>query len=188
MSVVATDLAKTTIVPGLLTVTGEEQLLPTAGSYDCWVLSLSTEVGSTQYWVAKADRMRHNGSMGRRLFSRVCRENQRMRPPLRSLLLLGLLPLALAACGGGGGGATSSATTAQTTTSAAHQTKQVTIRVTSVVTSTKAHQRVPKRTSAGDRVEFKDRLLNASAGQFGKSSNEQVGTDTVKACFAPAPL
>src|SRR5207248_5557365 len=114
--------------------------------------------------VAKADRMRHNGSMGRRLFSRVCRENQRMRPPLRSLLLFGLLPLALAACGGGGGGGgTSSATTAQTTTSAAHQTKQVTIRVTSVVTSTKAHQRVPKRTSAGDRVEFKDRLLNASA-------------------------
>jgi hypothetical protein len=55
VSVVLTDVAKTTVVPGALSVTGEEQLLTTAGTYDCWVVSLATEVGQTKYWVAKAD-------------------------------------------------------------------------------------------------------------------------------------
>lgn len=57
VSVVVTDLAKTTVVPGILRVTGEELLLTTAGSYDCWVATLATDVGQTQYWIAKADRI-----------------------------------------------------------------------------------------------------------------------------------
>jgi hypothetical protein len=55
ISVVVTDVAKTTVVPGALAVMGEEQLLTTAGTYDCWVVLLITDVGQTKYWVAKAD-------------------------------------------------------------------------------------------------------------------------------------
>jgi hypothetical protein len=56
-AVVVTDLSKTTVIAAAITVTGEELLLTTAGSYDCWVVSLSTGVGQTQYWVSKADRI-----------------------------------------------------------------------------------------------------------------------------------
>jgi hypothetical protein len=91
------------------------------------------------------------------------------------LLLLGLLPAALAACGGGGGGGTTAATT--TAPAQVHQRKSLTLHVTSVVTSTKAHSRTPKQTTAGDRVVFTDRLLNATSGQFGKDTNAVVGTD-----------
>jgi hypothetical protein len=38
-------------------VTGEESLVTTAGTFDCWVVALSTDVGQTRYWVAKADRI-----------------------------------------------------------------------------------------------------------------------------------
>jgi hypothetical protein len=57
VAVVVTDLAKTTIVSGSLAVTGDEQLITTAGTYDCWAVTLSTDVGQTKYWVAKADRI-----------------------------------------------------------------------------------------------------------------------------------
>ena len=57
VSVVVTDLAKTTIVPAALNVTGEDHLITTAGTFDCWVVSLSTDVGQTQYWISKADRI-----------------------------------------------------------------------------------------------------------------------------------
>lgn len=57
ISVVLTDVAKTTIVPGAIAVTGEEQLLTTAGTYDCWVVLLATNVGQTRYWIGKADRI-----------------------------------------------------------------------------------------------------------------------------------
>ena len=92
------------------------------------------------------------------------------------LLLLGLLPLALAACGGTG---TSSGTTAATTTTTAanHQVKSLTIKVTSVVTSTHAHRQSPTVTTPGDKVDFQDVLVNATP-QFGKNTNERVGTDT----------
>jgi hypothetical protein len=91
---------------------------------------------------------------------------------LRGLLVLGLLPLALVGCGGGGGKtATTTTTTPQT------QVKAVTLRVTSVVTSTKSHARSPKQATAGDHVDFKDKLLNGTSGQFGKGANEVVGSD-----------
>ncbi len=57
ISVVVTDVARTTVVPASLFVTGEEQLLTTAGTYDCWLVLLATETGQTRYWVAKADRV-----------------------------------------------------------------------------------------------------------------------------------
>lgn len=57
VSVVVTDLAKTTVVEGALTVTGEEPVVTTAGSYDCWIVGLTTDVGQTNYWVAKTERI-----------------------------------------------------------------------------------------------------------------------------------
>lgn len=57
LAVVVTDVAKTTVLPAELVVTGEEQLVTQAGNYDCWRLTLSTDVGQTRYWVGKADRI-----------------------------------------------------------------------------------------------------------------------------------
>ena len=45
------------LVPAMLSVTGEDHVTTTAGSYDCWVVSLATDAGQTQYWVAKTDRI-----------------------------------------------------------------------------------------------------------------------------------
>jgi hypothetical protein len=113
--------------------------------------------------------------MRRGSFLALRSDNGLLRPPVR-LLLLALLPLALAACGGGG---TSSGTTAAatTTTAATQQPKSLTIKVTSIVKSTHAHRQSPKVTTAGDKVDFEDVLVNATP-QFGKSTNERVGTDT----------
>jgi hypothetical protein len=99
------------------------------------------------------------------------------------LVLLGLLPAALAACGGGGGAGTTAATT---TTPAQTHHKSVTLRITSVVTSTKAHAQSPSQPTAGDRVTFTDRLLNAVSGQFGKGQNEVVGSDEGTMTFTSA--
>lgn len=57
VSIVVTDLGRTTVVPGEVAVTGEEKLQTTAGSFDCWIVNLVTEVGRTDYWVSKADRI-----------------------------------------------------------------------------------------------------------------------------------
>ena len=55
--VIATDLARTTPLAAVITVTGEEPLLTTAGTYDCWIVTLGTDMGQTQYWISKADRI-----------------------------------------------------------------------------------------------------------------------------------
>jgi hypothetical protein len=52
-----TGLGKTSSVPADMRVTGEEKLVTTAGSFDCWIVSLTTELGATQYWVSKTDRI-----------------------------------------------------------------------------------------------------------------------------------
>jgi hypothetical protein len=98
--------------------------------------------------------------------------------------LVALLPIALAGCGGGGGTA---APAAQTTTTAvpAAKPKALTIKVTSVVSVTKSHDNPPKGTSPGDKVEFTDRLLN-TVPQFGRDTNEQVGTDEGTMTFTGA--
>jgi hypothetical protein len=57
VDVVVTDLARTAVIPAAVAVTGEENLITTAGSYDCWTVNLSTDVGQTKYWLAKADRI-----------------------------------------------------------------------------------------------------------------------------------
>jgi hypothetical protein len=54
---VVSGLGKASSIPASVQVTGEENLFTTAGSFDCWIVTLATEVGSTQYWVSKADRI-----------------------------------------------------------------------------------------------------------------------------------
>jgi hypothetical protein len=62
VSLLLTDLARTAVVPAMLTVTGEDHVTTTAGSYDCWVVVLATDAGQTQYWVSKTDRIVVKGS------------------------------------------------------------------------------------------------------------------------------
>ncbi|HEY6218929.1 MAG TPA: hypothetical protein VIV65_02660 [Gemmatimonadaceae bacterium] len=56
-TLVVTDPSRSTVVPAALAVRGEDHLLTMAGTYDCWVVVLSTDVGQTQYWVSKSDRI-----------------------------------------------------------------------------------------------------------------------------------
>lgn len=55
--VVVSSLGRTISLPGAITVTGEEKLLTTAGTFECWIVSLTTDLGRTQYWVSKSDRI-----------------------------------------------------------------------------------------------------------------------------------
>jgi hypothetical protein len=50
-------LGKSASIPADMRVTGEEKLVTTAGSFDCWIVTLSTDSGTTQYWVSKTDRI-----------------------------------------------------------------------------------------------------------------------------------
>jgi hypothetical protein len=50
-------LGRATSIPAAMQVTGEESLLTTAGTFDCWVVTLSTDAAATRYWVSKADRI-----------------------------------------------------------------------------------------------------------------------------------
>jgi hypothetical protein len=54
--------------------------------------------------------------------------------------------------------------------------KKVTIALTSVSISAKQHDVVPKGTSKGDTIVYRDRLLNAKA-QFGRAKGATVGAD-----------
>jgi hypothetical protein len=54
---IVSGLGKSTSIPAAMSVTGEEKLLTTAGSFDCWIVSLVTDLGSTQFWVSKTDRI-----------------------------------------------------------------------------------------------------------------------------------
>jgi hypothetical protein len=88
-------------------------------------------------------------------------------------LVLGLLPVLLAACGA----ARPASTPAKpATTATGPSTKALTIEVTSVVKSSRSHRLSASVTTRGDRVDFVDVLLN-TAPRFGKGTNEQVGSD-----------
>ncbi len=50
-------VGKSSSIPAAMQVVGEDKLLTMAGTFDCWVVTLTTEVGNTQYWVSKADRI-----------------------------------------------------------------------------------------------------------------------------------
>lgn len=50
-------VGQTSSIAASLAVIGEEKLLTTAGTFDCWVVALTTDLGRTQYWVSKADRI-----------------------------------------------------------------------------------------------------------------------------------
>jgi hypothetical protein len=55
VDVVATDLARTTILRGALTVLGEERVTVPAGTFDAWLVTLTTDAGGPTYWVAKKE-------------------------------------------------------------------------------------------------------------------------------------
>jgi len=54
---VVSGVGKTASIAADMRVTGEEKLLTTAGTFDCWIVSLATDLGTTQYWVSKTDRI-----------------------------------------------------------------------------------------------------------------------------------
>jgi hypothetical protein len=54
---VVSGLGKSSSIPAGMQVTGEESLLTTAGTFDCWIVSLSTDLGNTRFWVSKSDRI-----------------------------------------------------------------------------------------------------------------------------------
>ena len=54
---VASSLGRTATLAASVAVVSEEKLLTTAGTFDCWVVALVTELGRAQYWVSKADRI-----------------------------------------------------------------------------------------------------------------------------------
>jgi hypothetical protein len=55
--VVVSGVGRSTAIPAAVSVGGEEKLLTAAGSFDCWIVRLVTDLGSTQYWVSKTDRI-----------------------------------------------------------------------------------------------------------------------------------
>ena len=91
------------------------------------------------------------------------------------LLVLGLAPLALAACGGGG--TTASTPSEPTAPVSAPAPRAMTITVLSVQTAALSHDRAPKGRSAGDRIEFVNTLRNTTP-RFGKGANAKIGSDT----------
>jgi hypothetical protein len=53
VSVLEIDLGRNRIVPGAVTVDGEQDVNTAQGPVHCWVVSLSTPVGVAHYWVAE---------------------------------------------------------------------------------------------------------------------------------------
>ena len=54
-AVVISSFGKTASLPASVVVEAEEKLLTTAGTFDCWIVALSTDLGQTRYWVSKQD-------------------------------------------------------------------------------------------------------------------------------------
>ena len=55
VSVVATDLARMVVLRGALDVLGEERITVPAGTFETWLVSLTTDAGGPTYWVAKKE-------------------------------------------------------------------------------------------------------------------------------------
>jgi len=96
------------------------------------------------------------------------------------LLPLCLLPLAVAACG-----ASTRPAPPKAAASNAPAAKAYTIRVTSVVRSTRTHHKSAQVTTPGDRIDFQDDLLN-TAPRFGKAANAKIGSDKGTMTFTSA--
>jgi hypothetical protein len=54
---VVSGVGKSSSIPASMRVTSEEKLITPAGSFDCWIVTLATALGHTQYWVSKTDRI-----------------------------------------------------------------------------------------------------------------------------------
>jgi hypothetical protein len=55
VTIVATETSRSTTLRAELAVLGEERVTVPAGSYDCWIVTLTTDAGGPTYWVAKRD-------------------------------------------------------------------------------------------------------------------------------------
>jgi hypothetical protein len=55
VSVLTVDLGSAQILPGALSVDGEQDIDTPAGRRHCWVMSLSTPAGTVRYWVSEAN-------------------------------------------------------------------------------------------------------------------------------------
>lgn len=55
VSVLEVDLGASRIVPGALSVDGEQDLDTALGRFHCWVISLTTADGVVHYWVSESD-------------------------------------------------------------------------------------------------------------------------------------
>jgi hypothetical protein len=55
--VVVSGVGKSTAIPASIQVTGEDKLLTAAGTFDCWIVTLATDFGTTRYWVSRTDRI-----------------------------------------------------------------------------------------------------------------------------------
>ena len=54
---VISGIGRSASIPASIQVVGEEKLLTPAGSYDSWIVTVMTDLGSTRYWVSKTDRI-----------------------------------------------------------------------------------------------------------------------------------
>jgi hypothetical protein len=55
ISIVSTDVAGMTRINAEVSVIGEEKVTTGAGSFDCWVVTVSADRGSATYWVSRTD-------------------------------------------------------------------------------------------------------------------------------------
>ena len=72
----------TRVLPGEFEVVGQEKLTVPAGSFDCWIVSLTTDVSQVTYWVDKRDgfvvktsqaALQYNGGLFTYTLSRIAR-------------------------------------------------------------------------------------------------------------------
>jgi hypothetical protein len=55
VTVAVNDPARTLTIRAELAVLGEERVTVAAGTFDCWLVALTTDAGGPTYWVAKTD-------------------------------------------------------------------------------------------------------------------------------------
>jgi hypothetical protein len=57
IAVMVTGVGRTTAIRAEVAVLGEERITTPSGTFDCWLVTLTSDVGATTYWVSKRDRL-----------------------------------------------------------------------------------------------------------------------------------